>query len=76
MADHADAGLVGAVIAVQTERAMADITFGDIDHLAPREIAELLDRLFACTLPPHDVHGRPTIVQLPRHEIERRFGRA
>jgi DNA mismatch repair protein MutL len=46
------------------------------DHLAPREIAELLDRLFACTLPPHDVHGRPTIVQLPRHEIERRFGRA
>jgi len=46
------------------------------DRLAPREIAELLDRLFACTLPPHDVHGRPTIVQLPRHEIERRFGRA
>jgi DNA mismatch repair protein MutL len=46
------------------------------DRLASREIAELLDRLFACTLPPHDVHGRPTIVQLPRHEIERRFGRA
>jgi DNA mismatch repair protein MutL len=46
------------------------------DRLAPREIAELLDRLFACTLPPHDVHGRPTIVQLPRHEIDRRFGRA
>jgi len=45
------------------------------DRLTPREIAELLDRLFACTLPPHDVHGRPTIVQLPRHEVERRFGR-
>jgi DNA mismatch repair protein MutL len=46
------------------------------DRLAPREVAELLDRLFACTLPPHDVHGRPTIVHLPRHEIDRRFGRA
>ena len=46
------------------------------DRLDPREIEELLERLFACALPPHDVHGRPTIVQLPRHEIERRFGRA
>jgi DNA mismatch repair protein MutL len=36
---------------------------------------ELLGRLFACTLPPHDVHGRATIVQLPREELERRFGR-
>jgi len=46
------------------------------DRLSSREIEELLDRLFACALPPHDVHGRPTIVQLPRGEIERRFGRA
>ncbi|MDH5199209.1 MAG: hypothetical protein OEY20_18365, partial [Gemmatimonadota bacterium] len=46
------------------------------DRLDPREIEELVARLFACELPPHDVHGRPTIVQLPRHEIERRFGRA
>jgi len=45
------------------------------DRLDAREIEELLERLFACALPPHDVHGRPTIVQLPRHEIERRFGR-
>ncbi len=36
---------------------------------------ELLSRLFACTLPPHDVHGRATIVQLPIDELERRFGR-
>jgi DNA mismatch repair protein MutL len=36
---------------------------------------ELLGRLFACELPPHDVHGRATIVQLPREELERRFGR-
>jgi DNA mismatch repair protein MutL len=46
------------------------------DPLDAREIEELLDRLFACSLPPHDVHGRPTIVRLPRQEIERRFGRA
>lgn len=43
--------------------------------LAEREIRELLLRLFATTLPPHDVHGRATIVQLPREELERRFGR-
>ena len=46
------------------------------DRLEPQEIGELLDRLFGCELPPHDVHGRPTIVRLPRGEIERRFGRA
>jgi len=40
------------------------------------EMRELLARLMACELPPHDVHGRPTIVQLPREELERRFGRA
>jgi DNA mismatch repair protein MutL len=40
------------------------------------EIRDLLARLFACELPPHDVHGRPTIVQLPKDELERRFGRA
>jgi len=46
------------------------------ERLEPAELERLVDRLFACTLPPHDVHGRPTIVQLPRAEIERRFGRA
>jgi DNA mismatch repair protein MutL len=46
------------------------------DRLEPAELDELVTRLFACTLPPHDVHGRPTIVQLPRSELERRFGRA
>ena len=38
-------------------------------------LRELLLRLFATDLPPHDVHGRATIVQLPREELERRFGR-
>lgn len=43
--------------------------------LGEREMRELLARLMATTLPPHDVHGRSTIVQLPREELERRFGR-
>ena len=45
------------------------------EPLADRERQALLSRLFACVLPPHDVHGRSTIVQLPREELERRFGR-
>ena len=45
------------------------------DHLSEREMRELLGRLFTCELPPHDVHGRSTIVQLPLEELERRFGR-
>ncbi|MFQ5702996.1 MAG: DNA mismatch repair endonuclease MutL [Gemmatimonadales bacterium] len=40
------------------------------------EMQDLIDRLFACELPPHDVHGRPTIVKLPRNELERKFGRS
>ncbi|MBK6495852.1 MAG: DNA mismatch repair endonuclease MutL [Gemmatimonadetes bacterium] len=44
-------------------------------RLDDRSMRELLMRLFACELPPHDVHGRSTIVQLPREELERRFGR-
>ena len=44
-------------------------------RLDDRSMRELLMRLFACELAPHDVHGRSTIVQLPREELERRFGR-
>jgi DNA mismatch repair protein MutL len=52
----------------------AAVKAGEI--LDPTEQRELIHRLFGCTLPPHDVHGRPTIVQLPKGELERRFGRA
>ena len=45
------------------------------EQLDQREMRSLLVRLFATDLPPHDVHGRATIVQLPREELERRFGR-
>ncbi|PYP70730.1 MAG: DNA mismatch repair endonuclease MutL [Gemmatimonadetes bacterium] len=44
-------------------------------RLEPEETRELVMRLLTATLPAHDVHGRPTIVQLPRGELERRFGR-
>jgi DNA mismatch repair protein MutL len=43
--------------------------------LDERAMRELLGRLFTCDLAPHDVHGRSTIVLLPRDELERRFGR-
>ncbi|HEV8510463.1 MAG TPA: DNA mismatch repair endonuclease MutL [Gemmatimonadales bacterium] len=39
------------------------------------EMRELVVRLLTATLPAHDVHGRPSMVQLPKEELERRFGR-
>jgi DNA mismatch repair protein MutL len=45
-------------------------------RLDPEESRQLIAQLLTATLPAHDVHGRPTIVQLPKAELERRFGRA
>ncbi len=45
-------------------------------RLSDREMAELFDRLFATELPFHDIHGRPTVVQLSLAELHRRFGRS
>lgn len=45
------------------------------ERLDEREMRELLSRLAGTALAPHDVHGRATIVRLPREELERRFGR-
>jgi len=45
-------------------------------RLEVEEMRELVLRLLGATLPAHDVHGRPTIVQLPKGELERRFGRS
>ena len=44
--------------------------------LTQQEMAELFDRLFATELPYHDIHGRPTVIQLSLHELHRRFGRS
>ncbi len=43
--------------------------------LSEPEMRRLLLRLFETELPPHDVHGRSTIVTVPADELERRFGR-
>ena len=43
--------------------------------LDTNEMRELVVRLLSATLPAHDVHGRPSMVQLPKEELERRFGR-
>jgi DNA mismatch repair protein MutL len=45
------------------------------EPLSQLEMRALMERLMAAALPPHDVHGRATMVQLPREELERRFGR-
>ncbi|HEX5723890.1 MAG TPA: hypothetical protein VFX98_00415, partial [Longimicrobiaceae bacterium] len=44
-------------------------------RLTQQEMTELFDRLFATELPYHDIHGRPTVVQLSLAELHRRFGR-
>ena len=45
-------------------------------RLDAAEMRELVGRLLEASLPAHDVHGRPTVVQLSRGELERRFGRS
>lgn len=44
--------------------------------LSQAEMTELFDRLFATELPYHDIHGRPTVIQLSLTELHRRFGRS
>jgi DNA mismatch repair protein MutL len=44
--------------------------------LSAQEMTELFDRLFATELPYHDIHGRPTVIQLSLAELHRRFGRS
>jgi DNA mismatch repair protein MutL len=39
-------------------------------------MTELFDRLFATELPYHDIHGRPTVVELPLAELHSRFRRS
>ena len=43
--------------------------------LSGEEMRELFDRLWATELPYHDIHGRPTVVQISLAELHHRFGR-
>ncbi len=43
--------------------------------LSDEEMQELFDQLFATELPYHDIHGRPTTVNLRLDELRRSFGR-
>lgn len=52
----------------------AAVKAGEI--LTPVEMNELIDRLFATTLPQGDPHGRPTFLRLSIDDIHRRFGRS
>jgi DNA mismatch repair protein MutL len=45
-------------------------------RLSTQEMSELFDRLFATELPYHDIHGRPTIVELSLAELHNRFRRS
>jgi DNA mismatch repair protein MutL len=45
-------------------------------RLSQGEMEELFDRLFATELPYHDIHGRPTVIQLSLHELHNRFRRS
>lgn len=45
------------------------------DPLKPREAERLLADLFACRQPYCCPHGRPTMIQISRDELEKKFGR-
>lgn len=46
------------------------------DALIEPEMAALFDQLFATKHPYSCPHGRPTIIRIPREELDRKFGRA
>jgi DNA mismatch repair protein MutL len=46
------------------------------DLLNESEMAALFDQLFATRNPYSCPHGRPTVVRIPRDELDRKFGRA
>jgi DNA mismatch repair protein MutL len=46
------------------------------DLLNEAEMAALFDQLFATRNPYSCPHGRPTVVRIPREELDRKFGRA
>jgi DNA mismatch repair protein MutL len=45
------------------------------DELRAVEIHQLINDLLACDLPYCCPHGRPTMIQIGYHELEKKFGR-
>jgi DNA mismatch repair protein MutL len=45
------------------------------DPLAGAELESLIDDLRHCTMPYTCPHGRPTLIEMSFHELERKFGR-
>jgi DNA mismatch repair protein MutL len=45
-------------------------------RLSVEEMHALIDALFATSRPHGDPHGRPTLIQIPLAELDRRFGRS
>lgn len=45
-------------------------------QLSPQEIQQLVDDLYATQMPFVCPHGRPTIIEFPLEEFDRRFGRS
>ena len=45
------------------------------DKLSDQEIHSLLDQLFATTMPYVCPHGRPVVLKIAMHELDKRFGR-
>jgi DNA mismatch repair protein MutL len=43
--------------------------------LSPEEMRQLIAQLERCAQPRHCTHGRPTMLHLSQHELEREFGR-
>ncbi len=46
------------------------------DRLQGRELEQLLDALRHCDMPYTCPHGRPTLIEMPCSELEKKFGRA
>ena len=46
------------------------------DRLQGRELEQLLDALRHCDMPYTCPHGRPTLIEMPYSELEKKFGRA
>ncbi len=45
------------------------------DKLTPGEMTNLIDDLFACTMPYVCPHGRPTVIRITTDELDKRFSR-